>query len=187
MGARRPPGLARGAPVLAAAPMSGRRVRAGAARRAGAAVRAGGRGRAGSGTGRDGAGDGAGAVLGAAAVLGAGLAAALLPPARHRYVRRGARGARGRSRLGRGAVPAAPGQGQAWRAGGAALPSRPVPGPPAASRRPLAAGRGRVAAEVSVCSRRAGAVAVMSVDVGSESVKIAIVKPGVPMEIVLNK
>uniref|UniRef100_A0A8C3EH76 Hypoxia up-regulated protein 1 n=1 Tax=Corvus moneduloides TaxID=1196302 RepID=A0A8C3EH76_CORMO len=30
-------------------------------------------------------------------------------------------------------------------------------------------------------------VAVMSVDVGSESMKIAIVKPGVPMEIVLNK
>ncbi|KAK4809507.1 hypothetical protein QYF61_015064 [Mycteria americana] len=33
----------------------------------------------------------------------------------------------------------------------------------------------------------AGSVAVMSVDVGSESMKIAIVKPGVPMEIVLNK
>uniref|UniRef100_A0A8V5HE94 Hypoxia up-regulated protein 1 n=1 Tax=Melopsittacus undulatus TaxID=13146 RepID=A0A8V5HE94_MELUD len=33
----------------------------------------------------------------------------------------------------------------------------------------------------------AEAVAVMSVDVGSESMKIAIVKPGVPMEIVLNK
>lgn len=30
-------------------------------------------------------------------------------------------------------------------------------------------------------------LAVMSVDVGSESMKIAIVKPGVPMEIVLNK
>ncbi|XP_075298551.1 hypoxia up-regulated protein 1 [Opisthocomus hoazin] len=30
-------------------------------------------------------------------------------------------------------------------------------------------------------------VAVMSVDVGSESMKVAIVKPGVPMEIVLNK
>lgn len=30
-------------------------------------------------------------------------------------------------------------------------------------------------------------VAVMSVDLGSESMKVAIVKPGVPMEIVLNK
>lgn len=30
-------------------------------------------------------------------------------------------------------------------------------------------------------------LAVMSVDLGSESLKIAIVKPGVPMEIVLNK
>ncbi|XP_032057716.1 hypoxia up-regulated protein 1 [Aythya fuligula] len=34
---------------------------------------------------------------------------------------------------------------------------------------------------------RAEPLAVMSVDVGSESMKIAIVKPGVPMEIVLNK
>uniref|UniRef100_A0A674IXI3 Hypoxia up-regulated protein 1 n=1 Tax=Terrapene triunguis TaxID=2587831 RepID=A0A674IXI3_9SAUR len=33
----------------------------------------------------------------------------------------------------------------------------------------------------------ADALAVMSVDLGSESMKIAIVKPGVPMEIVLNK
>ncbi|XP_069732405.1 hypoxia up-regulated protein 1 [Phaenicophaeus curvirostris] len=33
----------------------------------------------------------------------------------------------------------------------------------------------------------AESVAVMSVDVGSESMKVAIVKPGVPMEIVLNK
>jgi len=31
------------------------------------------------------------------------------------------------------------------------------------------------------------AIAVMSVDLGSEWMKIAIVKPGVPMEIVLNK
>lgn len=31
------------------------------------------------------------------------------------------------------------------------------------------------------------AVAVMSVDLGSEWMKMAIVKPGVPMEIVLNK
>lgn len=30
-------------------------------------------------------------------------------------------------------------------------------------------------------------LAVMSVDLGSESMKVAIVKPGVPMEIVLNK
>lgn len=30
-------------------------------------------------------------------------------------------------------------------------------------------------------------VAVMSVDLGSEWMKMAIVKPGVPMEIVLNK
>jgi hypoxia up-regulated 1 len=30
-------------------------------------------------------------------------------------------------------------------------------------------------------------LAVMSVDLGSEFMKIAIVKPGVPMEIVLNK
>ncbi|XP_074018440.1 hypoxia up-regulated protein 1 [Numenius arquata] len=37
------------------------------------------------------------------------------------------------------------------------------------------------------CLPAAEAVAVMSVDVGSESMKIAIVKPGVPMEIVLNK
>uniref|UniRef100_A0A8C4UE75 Hypoxia up-regulated protein 1 n=1 Tax=Falco tinnunculus TaxID=100819 RepID=A0A8C4UE75_FALTI len=36
-------------------------------------------------------------------------------------------------------------------------------------------------------ARAAEPVAVMSVDVGSESMKIAIVKPGVPMEIVLNK
>lgn len=33
----------------------------------------------------------------------------------------------------------------------------------------------------------AESVAVMSVDLGSEWMKIAIVKPGVPMEIVLNK
>uniref|UniRef100_A0A8B9CE54 Hypoxia up-regulated protein 1 n=1 Tax=Anser brachyrhynchus TaxID=132585 RepID=A0A8B9CE54_9AVES len=36
-------------------------------------------------------------------------------------------------------------------------------------------------------SRAAEPLAVMSVDMGSESMKIAIVKPGVPMEIVLNK
>ncbi|XP_048369198.1 hypoxia up-regulated protein 1 [Sphaerodactylus townsendi] len=36
-------------------------------------------------------------------------------------------------------------------------------------------------------SRRSDALAVMSVDLGSETMKIAIVKPGVPMEIVLNK
>ncbi|XP_054853682.1 hypoxia up-regulated protein 1 [Eublepharis macularius] len=34
---------------------------------------------------------------------------------------------------------------------------------------------------------RSDALAVMSVDLGSESLKIALVKPGVPMEIVLNK
>lgn len=45
----------------------------------------------------------------------------------------------------------------------------------------------------SVCfvsvSRRflAASVAVMSVDLGSEWMKVAIVKPGVPMEIALNK
>lgn len=33
----------------------------------------------------------------------------------------------------------------------------------------------------------AGSVAVMSIDLGSEWMKMAIVKPGVPMEIVLNK
>ena len=33
----------------------------------------------------------------------------------------------------------------------------------------------------------AGGIAVMSIDLGSEWIKIAIVKPGVPMEIVLNK
>lgn len=33
----------------------------------------------------------------------------------------------------------------------------------------------------------ADTLAVMSVDLGSESMKVAIVKPGVPMEIVLNK
>ena len=32
-----------------------------------------------------------------------------------------------------------------------------------------------------------GGIAVMSIDLGSEWMKIAIVKPGVPMEIVLNK
>nr|XP_056716807.1 hypoxia up-regulated protein 1 [Euleptes europaea] len=36
-------------------------------------------------------------------------------------------------------------------------------------------------------ARRSDSLAVMSVDLGSESMKIAIVKPGVPMEIVLNK
>ncbi|KAM6115676.1 LOW QUALITY PROTEIN: hypoxia up-regulated protein 1 [Phoenicopterus ruber ruber] len=40
---------------------------------------------------------------------------------------------------------------------------------------------------LSCCLPGAESVAVMSVDVGSESMKIAIVKPGVPMEIVLNK
>ncbi|XP_074783675.1 hypoxia up-regulated protein 1 [Athene noctua] len=46
-----------------------------------------------------------------------------------------------------------------------------------------------VLAWLLLCCRMpaAGSVAVMSVDVGSESMKIAIVKPGVPMEIVLNK
>ena len=39
----------------------------------------------------------------------------------------------------------------------------------------------------SVSCRAAEPLAVMSVDMGSESMKIAIVKPGVPMEIVLNK
>uniref|UniRef100_A0A674IV43 Hypoxia up-regulated protein 1 n=1 Tax=Terrapene triunguis TaxID=2587831 RepID=A0A674IV43_9SAUR len=38
-----------------------------------------------------------------------------------------------------------------------------------------------------VLGRYINALAVMSVDLGSESMKIAIVKPGVPMEIVLNK
>jgi len=37
------------------------------------------------------------------------------------------------------------------------------------------------------CLCVAGTVAVMSVDLGSEWMKVAIVKPGVPMEIVLNK
>ncbi|XP_054251566.1 hypoxia up-regulated protein 1 [Indicator indicator] len=40
---------------------------------------------------------------------------------------------------------------------------------------------------LSLCLPGAEPVAVMSVDLGSESMKIAIVKPGVPMEIVLNK
>ncbi|XP_077162738.1 hypoxia up-regulated protein 1 [Paroedura picta] len=40
---------------------------------------------------------------------------------------------------------------------------------------------------VACLARRSGSLAVMSVDLGSESMKIAIVKPGVPMEIVLNK
>ncbi|KAM8927977.1 hypoxia up-regulated protein 1 isoform 1-T1 [Pelodytes ibericus] len=38
-----------------------------------------------------------------------------------------------------------------------------------------------------ICVSLAGSVAVMSVDMGSEWMKVAIVKPGVPMEIVLNK
>ncbi|XP_072740708.1 hypoxia up-regulated protein 1 [Ciconia boyciana] len=52
-----------------------------------------------------------------------------------------------------------------------------------------ARGPGWALAWLLLCCRLpgAGSVAVMSVDVGSESMKIAIVKPGVPMEIVLNK
>lgn len=38
-----------------------------------------------------------------------------------------------------------------------------------------------------ISSLFAASVAVMSVDLGSEWMKMAIVKPGVPMEIVLNK
>lgn len=62
----------------------------------------------------------------------------------------------------------------------------------ASRRRPLRPYRGAVRSPGAhgssfVYSARAGSVAVMSVDVGSESMKIAIVKPGVPMEIVLNK
>lgn len=37
------------------------------------------------------------------------------------------------------------------------------------------------------CDVSAVSIAVMSVDLGSEWMKMAIVKPGVPMEIVLNK
>ncbi|XP_067166168.1 hypoxia up-regulated protein 1 isoform X2 [Apteryx mantelli] len=40
---------------------------------------------------------------------------------------------------------------------------------------------------LSCCLPEIESLAVMSVDMGSESMKIAIVKPGVPMEIVLNK
>lgn len=109
-------------------------------------------------------------------MLGARLAAALLPPARRGYVRRGAAGALPVRRSGgaRGAErPRSP------RCFGASSrrPLRSVPGSGAGSR----CSRGLV------YSPGAGSVAVMSVDVGSESMKIAIVKPGVPMEIVLNK
>ena len=40
---------------------------------------------------------------------------------------------------------------------------------------------------ISLSTRQTNALAVMSVDLGTEFMKIAIVKPGVPMEIVLNK
>jgi hypoxia up-regulated 1 len=40
---------------------------------------------------------------------------------------------------------------------------------------------------ISMQVNEAQSVAVMSIDLGSEFMKIAIVKPGVPMEIVLNK
>uniref|UniRef100_A0A8C4UHP9 Hypoxia up-regulated protein 1 n=1 Tax=Falco tinnunculus TaxID=100819 RepID=A0A8C4UHP9_FALTI len=55
----------------------------------------------------------------------------------------------------------------------------------------MAAGATRLCCWALLCLLCSGRlpepVAVMSVDVGSESMKIAIVKPGVPMEIVLNK
>lgn len=95
---------------------------------------------------------------GAGGLLGAGMAAAPLPPARRGYGRLRGGGAGG--------------------AGGPRSPGRPVPGWGSVCRGAGSYRRGFCAAE---------AVAVMSVDVGSESMKIAIVKPGVPMEIVLNK
>uniref|UniRef100_A0A8V5HC86 Hypoxia up-regulated protein 1 n=1 Tax=Melopsittacus undulatus TaxID=13146 RepID=A0A8V5HC86_MELUD len=76
--------------------------------------------------------------------------------------------------LGPGQAPGAPpgdGTGTLWRAHGCRVE-------PGVALRQRAHGGVGLSAE---------AVAVMSVDVGSESMKIAIVKPGVPMEIVLNK
>lgn len=55
---------------------------------------------------------------------------------------------------------------------------------PRSNRSPDALG-GRAEAEPGFCA--ADSLAVMSVDLGSESMKVALVKPGVPMEIVLNK
>lgn len=167
--------------------MSWRRVRAGGcARRRGRRLQHLPAGRAAprrAGPGRDGGGDGAGALL------VAGLAAALLPPARRGYV--GRRGPRARCRRL---------SGKARGGERAALPPLPPPfpphdpsgftgrpGPPGAWKKLGLVPPGFSPAAFSLPSRAAGSVAVMSVDVGSESMKIAIVKPGVPMEIVLNK
>ncbi|XP_070621830.1 hypoxia up-regulated protein 1 isoform X2 [Erythrolamprus reginae] len=57
-----------------------------------------------------------------------------------------------------------------------------------ASRRPRLPLLGRLVLALLAClPPLSGSLAVMSVDLGSESLKVALVKPGVPMEIVLNK
>lgn len=129
---------------------------------------------------------------GAGAPLDARLAAARLLRAAHRYsaraaalLPRGRAGCRGLPslRVPSGLARAVAARGPPW---GRGSPDRSGT---AGGREVLRAGlpppSGR--ALTSVSCRAAEPLAVMSVDMGSESMKIAIVKPGVPMEIVLNK
>ncbi|XP_042688030.1 hypoxia up-regulated protein 1 [Centrocercus urophasianus] len=119
------------------------------------------------------------------------------------FPRRGPMGARGPAGLGvrLPASPSAPMGSCRVRAGGCAsrgAADAAAGGRGAARRRsgPGAAMAGRMARAprwmlgwmlLACCLPHAEPLAVMSVDMGSESMKIAIVKPGVPMEIVLNK
>ncbi|KAL8173441.1 UNVERIFIED_CONTAM: Hypoxia up-regulated protein 1 [Gekko kuhli] len=100
------------------------------------------------------------------------------PRARWRRLRRGRKEGRKERETPAGRLPA-----PATLSGD---PPRTAPDAPASaarmSRCPLAA-----LLLLACLARRSDSLAVMSVDLGSESMKIAIVKPGVPMEIVLNK